>query len=250
MFISTSFTGLFKLINLIHLLSSTYYSKNRWCWGNGNLTAANIKKDITIFGVKGTWQGWVDKTVWIIKNGDVQSGFAITNIKQCSDAYQTTGKTSWGTWMIGGWVDNDDGGGSGRFDIIGIDTLDISFVQISGTVYWRTNARFSIEFSYWWGYTGTSTLRHHMRCNDNNIWLGYTSADYTKNLGIGTKFTVTNGSATSYDNPNTWTYYITIYNNYIKASGTKLNKVSPSFLSDHSRTRECWQIRNFWVTRE
>ena len=228
-----------------------YYSKNRWCWGSGNLTAANIKKDITIFGVKGTWQGWVDKTVWIIKNGDVQSGFAITNIIQCSDAYQTTGKTSWGTWMIGGWVDNDDGGGSGRFDITGVNTLDISFVQISGKPYWRTNARFSIEFSYWWGYTGTSTLRHHMQCNDNNnIWSGYTSADYTKNLGIGTKFTVTNGSATSYDNPNTWTYYITVHNNYITASGTKLNKVSPSFSSNHSSTRECWQIRNFWVTRE
>ena len=43
--------------------ASTYYSQERWCAGNPNLTAANIKKDITIFGVKGTWQGWVDSTI-------------------------------------------------------------------------------------------------------------------------------------------------------------------------------------------
>ena len=48
--------------------SSTYYTQNQWCAGNSNLTAANIKKDITIFGVKGTY---VENTIWLIKNGVV-----------------------------------------------------------------------------------------------------------------------------------------------------------------------------------
>ena len=40
-----------------------YYSKNRWCWGNGNLTSGNIKSGVSIFGVSGTWSGWVDSTI-------------------------------------------------------------------------------------------------------------------------------------------------------------------------------------------
>ena len=43
--------------------SGWYYSKNRWCWGNGNLVAGNIKSGVSIFGVTGSWQGWVDKTI-------------------------------------------------------------------------------------------------------------------------------------------------------------------------------------------
>ena len=40
-----------------------YYSKNRWCWGNGNLTSGNIKSGVSIFGVSGSWSGWVDSTI-------------------------------------------------------------------------------------------------------------------------------------------------------------------------------------------
>ena len=71
MFISTSFTGLFNITNLIHHLFSTYYTQNQWCAGNSNLTASNIKKDITIFGVKGTY---VETTRWIVKNGALVNG--------------------------------------------------------------------------------------------------------------------------------------------------------------------------------
>ena len=55
------------MINLIHHSFSTYYSQERWCAGNANLTAANIKKDITIFGVKGTYEDTTKKL--IINNG-------------------------------------------------------------------------------------------------------------------------------------------------------------------------------------
>lgn len=52
--------------------------------GNGNLVAANIKKGISIFGVTGTFQGYVDSPVYFYNNGlwgNLQStGFtAMTN---------------------------------------------------------------------------------------------------------------------------------------------------------------------------
>ena len=40
-----------------------YYSKNRWCWGSGNLTTGNIRSGVSIFGVSGSWSGWVDSTI-------------------------------------------------------------------------------------------------------------------------------------------------------------------------------------------
>ena len=45
-----------------------YYSKNRWCWGNGNLVAGNIKKGVSIFGV---WGNYVETRRYLIKNGSL-----------------------------------------------------------------------------------------------------------------------------------------------------------------------------------
>ena len=47
---------------------STYYTQNQWCAGNSNLTASNIKKDITIFGVKGTYY---ESKRYLIQNGKI-----------------------------------------------------------------------------------------------------------------------------------------------------------------------------------
>ena len=117
MFISTSFTGLFKLINLIHLLLSTYYSQNQWCAGNSNLTAANIKKDITIFGVKGTYEDTTKK--FIIKNGQLVSTYSPYLWFGTGNVSQTPGvNMSWdgATWYLiyGNWhyIYNDDSVGT------------------------------------------------------------------------------------------------------------------------------------------
>ena len=48
-----------------------YYSKNRWCWGNSNLVAGNIKKGVSIFGVSGNY---VETKRYIIQNG-IDTGF-------------------------------------------------------------------------------------------------------------------------------------------------------------------------------
>ena len=238
--------------------ASTYYSQERWCAGNANLTAANIKKDITIFGVKGTWQGWVDKTVWIIKDGNVQSGFGISNITQGASSaanwsqYQKTGKTSWGTWMIDGWYWKDDSveGWQGSFDITGLNTLGISFVQISGVNYYRTNAKFSMDFNYYWSYTSNTNMRVYFYINQrSDIWW-YTVADYNTHYGSGDLVSVPGGSCVTYDSGTTWNFYITVGGNYIKnTSITTLNVIRPHF---DSRTgyHQTWQIKNLWVTRE
>ncbi len=55
--------------------SGVYYSKNRGCYGNGNLTAGNIKKGVSIFGVTGTWA--VDPIKWVVKNGALCSGISL-----------------------------------------------------------------------------------------------------------------------------------------------------------------------------
>ena len=66
------------MTNLIQLCwSGYYYSKNRWCNGNSNLTASNIKKGISIFGVSGSWEGNI---VWLIKNGYIVWAGGVYNV--------------------------------------------------------------------------------------------------------------------------------------------------------------------------
>ena len=63
-----------------------YYSKNRWCWGSGNLTSGNIKSGVSIFGVTGSWSGWVDSTIqW----NAIGASTAIRNLGE----YTITGDT-------------------------------------------------------------------------------------------------------------------------------------------------------------
>ena len=44
--------------------------------GSSSLTAGNIKNGVTIFGVKGTFRGWVDADYVLVNNGSVMSGMA------------------------------------------------------------------------------------------------------------------------------------------------------------------------------
>ena len=86
---------------LFHHLFSTYYSQERWCAGSSSLTAANIKKDITIFGVKGTYEG---SLVWLVKDGYLASGRTVKSsysVYPNSDSnwweYNDINTTYWGT---------------------------------------------------------------------------------------------------------------------------------------------------------
>ena len=56
-----------------------YYSKNRWCWGNENLTAANIKSGVSIFGIAGS----CTTRLWLIKDGQLQKKCSYTTIDNC-----------------------------------------------------------------------------------------------------------------------------------------------------------------------
>lgn len=71
-----------------------YYSKNRWCWGNGNLTSGNIRSGVSIFGVWGNYQGSV---TWLIKDGVVNSSVEtwIVWAERPNDDSNSYGKTKY-----------------------------------------------------------------------------------------------------------------------------------------------------------
>ena len=64
--------------------NQTVCSANRWTTGNlivagnGNLVAGNIRNGITIFGIRGTFRGWVDADYVLINNGSPISGVAFS----------------------------------------------------------------------------------------------------------------------------------------------------------------------------
>ena len=65
--------------------NQTACSANRWTTGtitivgSSSLTAGNIKNGVWIFGVKGTFRGWVDADYVLINNGSVMSGVTYTH---------------------------------------------------------------------------------------------------------------------------------------------------------------------------
>ena len=89
-----------------------YYSKNRWCWGNGNLVAGNIKKGISIFGV---WGNYVETKRYLIQNGAYVS--SAVSLHAYSGGLPSTTTTTYNnaTWKLISdynyeWIDKDEGG--------------------------------------------------------------------------------------------------------------------------------------------
>ena len=90
-----------------------YYSANRWCWGNANLIASNIKSGVSIFGVTGNY---VETKRYLIQNGAYTS-IAKTHLFTATGSTPSSTSTTYNnaTWKLlvdysYNWVDKDEGG--------------------------------------------------------------------------------------------------------------------------------------------
>ena len=232
--------------------SGTYYSKNRGCYGASTLTAANIKKDITIFGVKGTWQGWVDSTVWIIKDGNPGSGFtvSVTTPGGIADGY-TSYKSSWGTYVLAGYDGNTEG--HGRLSISGLSSLNIGW-----ETYWSGSsnnypykALFHIDFIYhsqktgpWWNqlHAYVSPMSTEIHDASSSKYGNWAWVKVNRTTGVAPK---------SWDSTNQGTidFYIWV-SKIVKNFPSTLSTVQLWFKMWYCESGvEWWQVRNLWVER-
>ena len=108
-----------------------YYSKNRWCWGNGNLVAGNIKKGISIFGVTGNYY---ETKRYIIQNG------ASTGL--CTTTSHSSDTMSWGgsTWKLladvsWSYIDSDEGSDYESYWNMGITAFNSMFARENKSEY-------------------------------------------------------------------------------------------------------------------
>ena len=60
------------------IAASQYLTGVQTIKGDGNLKAANIKKGVTIFGITGTWEGYVAAATDLYYNGANPAGFALS----------------------------------------------------------------------------------------------------------------------------------------------------------------------------
>ena len=88
-----------------------YYTKNRWCWGSGNLVAGNIRSGVSIFGV---WGNYVETKRWLIQNGSLtgllSSDFIGKNTTGSAVTSNTTKSYNGATWLLlccHQWFDGD-----------------------------------------------------------------------------------------------------------------------------------------------
>ena len=100
-----------------------YYSKNRWCWGNSNLVAGNIKKGVSIFGITGSYH---ETKRYIIQNGQFVNGCSGGYVKHYIP-YDHDSSAEW--W----WVGATDG------DMVGyMNSTFPDHIQLGG---WYINRR-------------------------------------------------------------------------------------------------------------
>ena len=231
---------------------STYYTQNQWCAGASTLSAGNIKKDITIFGVKGTWQGWVDSTVWIIKDGNPGSGFSInvTTPGGIADGW-TSYKSSWGTYVLAGYDGRTEG--HGNLTISGLSSLNIGW-----ETYWSGSqnnypykALFHIDFIYhsqkvgpWW-----NQIHAHIAPMSSEIH-DASSSKYGNWAWVKVNRTLP-FKPQSWDatNQGTIDFYIWV-SKIVKNFPSTLSTLALWFKMWYCESGvEWWQVRNLWVDR-
>ena len=204
-----------------------YYSKNRWCWGNGNLVAGNIKKGVSIFGVSGSY---VEVKRYLIQNG------AFTGLCNCSYWYamnssSSPGETiSWGgsTWRRVAarayhYIDSDEGTES-MWDIWLLVTGWKNYVATSYTVGSNTNMKIGCVvggdflafafngYSSDRGYKGTAGIKTYVASGPNSQGSWFYGL-----IGNGTTATSTIGTYTAYSsNGITGVSYYSTSKNYGK----------------------------------
>ena len=159
-----------------------YYSKNRWCWGNGNLTSGNIKKGISIFGVTGNYY---ETKRYIIQNG------ASTGL--CTTTSHSSDTMSWGgsTWKLlvdvsWSYIDSDEGSDYESYWNMGITAFNSMFAR-------ENKSEYAAKF----GFTiGMDTL---MYAYNGNKW------SYTVSPMVYAKYITRKG------NSSRWPRYVVFY---------------------------------------
>ena len=178
-----------NITNLIHLLFSTYYSKNRWCYGSSALTASNIKKDITIFGVKGTYY---ENKRYLIQNGKI-TGLCAMSMESTSHVSSSVTYNN-ETWLLlsshASWYVDSDEGTETLWDtctvVKNVKTIAKTLYStgaISGvTLSFRVHGDVLIEpnngYSAWRGYKAKVGFIHMYGTGN------YTSGYRTENRGV------------------------------------------------------------------
>ena len=76
----------------LEILLTTFDYRTITIVGSSNLKATNIKNGVTIFGVKGTFQGVVDSTLWLVQDKVVKVGGVYARWESYGSSWSNTSR--------------------------------------------------------------------------------------------------------------------------------------------------------------
>ena len=173
--------------------SGWYYSKNRWCWGDGNLVAWNIKNGVSIYGVTGNY---VETKRYLIQNGSLTGLLSSSFIGQGKDSTSVTSKltksynnTTWRLVSCDGGYDGDGGSYWGLRAFLRFQNIGSLASFSAGSWKCRIHGEFYTD-AYAGGYGGNMAINTYWAETDNIVWRGNdttnTRIDIAKNAYGGT----------------------------------------------------------------
>lgn len=155
-----------------------YYSKNRWCWGNGNLVAGNIKKGVSIFGITGNY---VETKRYLIQNGVltglcasdfIGQGRASTSVT--NNLTYTANGISWRLVSCDGGYDGDGGSWWALRAFLRFKNINKLASFTNGKWGCRIHGEFYTSATAG-GYGGNMYLQTYWAESDNILWYGRSS---------------------------------------------------------------------------